>query len=33
VVSAKRQETRDRRLAQLVADSREGLRIKALRRA
>jgi uncharacterized protein YdeI (YjbR/CyaY-like superfamily) len=33
VVSARRQETRDRRLAQLVADSREGLRIKALRRA
>lgn len=32
VVSAKQQATRDRRLAQLVADSRAGLRIKELRR-
>ena len=32
VVSAKRADTRERRLAQLVADSRAGLRIAALRR-
>ncbi|HET9946348.1 MAG TPA: YdeI/OmpD-associated family protein [Actinomycetes bacterium] len=32
VVSAKRAETRDRRLAQLVADSHAGLRIALLRR-
>ena len=32
VVSAKRQETRDRRLAQLVSDSAAGLRIASMRR-
>jgi uncharacterized protein YdeI (YjbR/CyaY-like superfamily) len=31
VMSAKRQETRDRRLAQLIADSRAGRRVKPLR--
>jgi uncharacterized protein YdeI (YjbR/CyaY-like superfamily) len=33
VVSAKRQETRERRLEQLIADSRAGLRIPHLRRS
>jgi uncharacterized protein YdeI (YjbR/CyaY-like superfamily) len=33
VVSAKRQDTRDRRLARLISDSRAGLRIAPLRRA
>jgi uncharacterized protein YdeI (YjbR/CyaY-like superfamily) len=32
VVSAKQQATRDRRLTQLIADSRAGLRIKEMRR-
>jgi uncharacterized protein YdeI (YjbR/CyaY-like superfamily) len=32
VVSAKRPETREKRLAQLIADSAEGLRVKHLRR-
>lgn len=32
VISAKRPETREKRLAQLIDDSREGLRVKHLRR-
>ena len=32
VISAKREETRERRLEQLIADSAAGLRIKQLRR-